>query len=56
MNKTNDDYEKRVTRKPNKKRSLGILGEIQAKVDDDPSKSIRSISRDMGVSYQAGSA
>ena len=34
----------------NKKRTPEVVGYIQVMIDKDPSKSIRSITRDMGVS------
>ena len=36
-----------------KKRTPEFVGEIQAVMNNDPSRSIKSITRDIGVSYQA---
>ena len=57
----NGDYNDTAAQKPqsdcyDQKRTPEIVGEIQARIDDDPSKSIRSIAITIGVSDQASSA
>ena len=39
----------RITDSPDKKRTLEFVGEIEAMIDNDPSKLIRSMSKDMEV-------
>ena len=51
---SNSDYEGTVVRKPtsgrsDKKRTLEFVDEVQAMIDNDPSKSIKSTTKDIGV-------
>ena len=55
LNESNGDYEGTAAQKPHsvrseKKRALKFLGETQVMIDNDHSKSIRSLARNMGVS------
>ena len=55
LDESNGDYEGMTVLKPHSDRSdnkttLEYLGEIQAMIDNDPSKSIRSTLRDMEMS------
>lgn len=55
FDESNGDYEGAAARKTHsarsdKKRTPEFVGEIQAMIDNDPSKSMRSIARDTGVS------
>ena len=55
LEESNGDYEGTAARKlpsnrSDKKRTPEFVGEIQTMIGNDPSKSIRSIARDMGVS------
>ena len=51
LNESNGDYEGTAAKNSHsdEKRTSEFVGEIQARMNNDPSKLIRSIARDMGV-------